>query len=131
MIIRPAKGYQCLGEPSIVQQRASWDGFLGTVSRVVPEDVWLLSLSAQEPTAVAPTESSSTAAAAGGTSSVTLTGYTSSQPSVARMIADGRARHASGRGPTSPHDATVRSATMVTLPAVSMRPMRPSASSAK
>ena len=59
-----------------MQQRASWDGFLGTLSRVVPEDVWLLSLSAQEPTAGAvptPTTPSSTA---GATSSVTFTGYT-------------------------------------------------------
>jgi Tfp pilus assembly protein PilN len=72
----------------IVQQRASWDGFLGTLSRVVPEDVWLLSLSAQEPTTgTAPTQSASTPTpAAAGTSSVTFTGYTYSQPSVARMM---------------------------------------------
>jgi Tfp pilus assembly protein PilN len=66
----------------IVQQRARWDGFLGTLSRVVPEDVWLLTLTAQEPTA-------GTAAPATGTtstSSVTFTGYTYSQPSVARMM---------------------------------------------
>jgi Tfp pilus assembly protein PilN len=65
----------------IVQQRASFDGFLGTLSRVVPEDVWLLALTAQEPTAgtVVP-------AASGSTSSVTFTGYTYSQPSVARMM---------------------------------------------
>src|SRR3954452_19654909 len=31
----------------VVGQRTSWDGFLNTLSRVVPEDVWLLSLSAQ------------------------------------------------------------------------------------
>src|SRR5215813_6152819 len=51
---------------TLMQQRASWDGFLGTLSRVVPEDVWLLSLSAQEPTASAvptPTAPSPTAGA--------------------------------------------------------------------
>src|SRR3954452_5177712 len=31
----------------LVQQRTSWDGFLWSISRVVPEDVWMLSLSAQ------------------------------------------------------------------------------------
>jgi Tfp pilus assembly protein PilN len=68
---------------SLMQQRASWDGFLGTLSRVVPENVWLLSLSAQEPTTGAvPTP----APAAGATSSVTFTGYTYSQPAVARMM---------------------------------------------
>jgi Tfp pilus assembly protein PilN len=66
----------------IVQQRASWDGFLGTLSRVVPEDVWLLTLTAQEPTAVAVAPSTGTTT----TSSVTFTGYTYSQPSVARMM---------------------------------------------
>jgi len=66
----------------IVQQRANWDGFLGTLSRVVPEDVWLLTLTAQEPTVptVAPATGTTT------TSSVTFTGYTYSQPSVARMM---------------------------------------------
>jgi Tfp pilus assembly protein PilN len=71
---------------NIVQQRASWDGFLGTLSRVVPEDVWLLNLSAQEPTTGAVPSPTTTAPAAGSTSSVTFTGYTYSQPSVARMM---------------------------------------------
>src|SRR5436190_6094615 len=71
---------------TIVQQRASWDGFLGTLSRVVPEDVWLLSISAQEPTTAIVPSPAAPAPAAGGTSSVTFTGYTYSQPSVARMM---------------------------------------------
>src|SRR4051794_2974923 len=71
---------------SIMQQRASWDGFLGTLSRVVPEDVWLLSISAQEPTTAAVPAPTTPAPAAGGVSSVTFTGYTYSQPSVARMM---------------------------------------------
>jgi Tfp pilus assembly protein PilN len=71
----------------LVQQRPNWDGFLGTLSRVVPEDVWLLSLSAQEPTTgAAPSSTTTPAPAAGSTSSVTFTGYTYSQPSVARMM---------------------------------------------
>src|SRR5690242_12858224 len=31
---------------SVAGQRTTWDGFLGAVSRVIPEDVWLLDLSA-------------------------------------------------------------------------------------
>jgi Tfp pilus assembly protein PilN len=69
---------------TIVQQRASWDGFLGTLSRVVPEDVWLLSISAQEPTT--PVVPAPAVPAVGAASSVTFTGYTYSQPSVARMM---------------------------------------------
>jgi Tfp pilus assembly protein PilN len=82
---------------TIMQQRASWDGFLGTLSRVVPEDVWLLTISAQEPTtpvavpwsaapAPATPAPATPAPAVGGASSVTFTGYTYSQPSVARMM---------------------------------------------
>jgi Tfp pilus assembly protein PilN len=71
---------------SLMQQRASWDGFLGSLSRVVPEDVWLLSLSAQEPTIGAVPTPTTPAPAPAATSSVTFTGYTYSQPAVARMM---------------------------------------------
>ena len=71
---------------SLMQQRASWDGFLGTVSRVVPENVWLLSLSAQQPTTGAVPTPTAPAPAQGAASSVTFTGYTYSQPAVARMM---------------------------------------------
>src|SRR5262245_56608513 len=71
---------------SLMQQRASWDGFLGTVSRVVPENVWLLSLSAQHPTTDAVPTPTAPAPAQGAASSVTFTGYTYSQPAVARMM---------------------------------------------
>ena len=81
-----SSGSQLSVVATIVQQRASWDGFLGTLSRVVPEDVWLLSISAQEPTTAAVPAPTTPAPAAGGTSSVTFTGYTYSQPSVARMM---------------------------------------------
>ena len=71
---------------TLMQQRASWDGFLGTLSRVVPENVWLLSLSAQEPTVGAVPTPTTPASPTAATSSVTFTGYTYSQPAVARMM---------------------------------------------
>jgi Tfp pilus assembly protein PilN len=72
-------------------QRTSWDGFLGSLSRVVPEDVWLLNLSAQAssggtPTGSTPSTATSSAPSTSAPSAVTLTGYTYSQPSVARMM---------------------------------------------
>lgn len=66
--------------------RNSWDGFLWSLSRVMPEDVWLLNLSGSVPTpsaAVTPTPAPSTPSAPSG---FTLTGYTYSQPSVARLM---------------------------------------------
>jgi Tfp pilus assembly protein PilN len=78
---------------TLAVSRTTWDGFLGTLSRVVPEDVWLLSLSAQG-TAAAPTTPTTPATPTTGASPtpaplggpVTFTGYTYSQPSVARMM---------------------------------------------
>ncbi len=70
---------------SVVSQRVSWDGFLWSLSRVVPEDVWLLNLSASataaSAAAAAPAEST-----AGAPTAFTLTGDTYSQPSVARLM---------------------------------------------
>jgi len=66
---------------TLAGQRVSWDGFLNSLSRVVPEDVWLLSLAA---TGTAATSTPAPAAAA--PTGVTFTGYTYSQPSVARMM---------------------------------------------
>jgi len=63
---------------SVISARISWDNFLWALSRVMPEDVWLLNLSAQ---------ATATAATPGATpSSFTLTGYTYSQPAVARLM---------------------------------------------
>jgi Tfp pilus assembly protein PilN len=67
----------------LVEQRTSWDGFLSSLSRVVPEDVWMMSLSAQ-PSAVTP--GAVTPAPAPTANGFTVTGYTYSQPSVARMM---------------------------------------------
>jgi Tfp pilus assembly protein PilN len=67
-------------------KRLPFDALLGDFSRVVPEDVWLLSLQATSPDA---TPISTTApASASGTSTTlfTINGYTYSQPSVARLM---------------------------------------------
>jgi Tfp pilus assembly protein PilN len=77
---------------TLADGRTTWDGFLGTLSRVVPEDVWLLSLTAQAPAQAAsavPSTTSDTSAAPAAPAAaptVTFTGYTYSQPSVARMM---------------------------------------------
>jgi Tfp pilus assembly protein PilN len=74
---------------SLAGGRTTWDGFLGTVARVVPENVWLLSMSAQgssAPAASASTTTTGAPVAAATPSAVTFTGYTYSQPSVARMM---------------------------------------------
>lgn len=65
--------------------QTSWDGFLTTVSRVLPEDVWLLGLNASG--TAAPADVGAAPAAVpltGGTFS--LNGYTYSQRSVARLM---------------------------------------------
>jgi Tfp pilus assembly protein PilN len=93
----------------LVANRLPWDQFLGTLSKVMPEDVWLQSLqsttggaavklasnqaaavAASAPATTTTTSSTSTPppapapAPAGGT--FTISGYTYSQPSVARMM---------------------------------------------
>jgi Tfp pilus assembly protein PilN len=75
---------------TIAGGRTTWDGFLGTVARVIPENVWLLSMTAQGSAVTAPVApaTSTTGAPVATTplNSVTFTGYTYSQPSVARMM---------------------------------------------
>lgn len=69
---------------TVASGRTTWDGFLYAVSRVVPEDVWLLSLSAsQTPTAATTPAATPTPSTPG---AFTVTGYTYSQPSVARLM---------------------------------------------
>ena len=69
---------------TVASARNAWDTFLGSVSRVLPEDVWLLNLSAQLPaTPVAAATPGAPPAAASG---FTVTGYTYSHPSVARLM---------------------------------------------
>jgi Tfp pilus assembly protein PilN len=89
---------------TVAASRTSWDSFLASISRVLPEDVWLLELSAEPASAGASTTSMSQpgsttastpqptapgaapAASPGAPSGFTLTGYTYSQPSVARLL---------------------------------------------
>ena len=67
---------------TLTSQRTSWDGFLWSLSRVVPEDVWMLNLSAGSTSGSAP----ATPPAGAAPNSFLVTGYTYSQPSVARMM---------------------------------------------
>jgi Tfp pilus assembly protein PilN len=91
-------------------QRLQWDQFLGTLSKVMPEDVWLGSLQSTTSGAAATLASAQAAATAAATaasapatttttsttpapsapaptaSTFTISGYTYSQPSVARMM---------------------------------------------
>jgi Tfp pilus assembly protein PilN len=78
---------------SVATRRTTWDGFLGALSRVMPEDVWLLSLSTSGSGAAGLSTNGSGAAGSATPSSTpsqptgfTLTGYTYSQPSVARLM---------------------------------------------
>ena len=64
-------------------KRLAWDRVLRDVSLVLPDDVWLSSLRADAPTAAEP-GSEPTTAAAGRT--LTFTGFTYSQESVARLL---------------------------------------------
>jgi Tfp pilus assembly protein PilN len=93
---------------SLVPQRMAWDQMLNALSKVVPEDVWISSLTSTTPGAAANAAAAAAAAAAASASSSTTTassssttppqtsssssstfavsGYTYSQPSVARMM---------------------------------------------
>jgi Tfp pilus assembly protein PilN len=94
----------------LVANRLSWDQFLGTLSKVMPEDVWLQSLQSTTAGAAVTLASNQAAAVAASTAPATTTttsstsapppapapaptggtftisGYTYSQPSVARMM---------------------------------------------
>ncbi len=74
--------------------RMSWDGFMTKLARVLPEDVWLVSMQVQEtpPVAVAPGTTGTTGAPAAAPTPVaaptgfTISGFTYSQASVARLM---------------------------------------------
>jgi Tfp pilus assembly protein PilN len=75
---------------SAASGRLPFDALLAAFSRVIPEDVWLLSLQATSPSA-GPTDAAAAAATpapavAGQSSLFTINGYTYSQPSVARLM---------------------------------------------
>jgi Tfp pilus assembly protein PilN len=69
---------------TVAGQRMTWDAFLAAFSRVLPEDVWLLSLTADSSVAASIPATATTAATA--PTAFTVTGYTYSQPSVARLM---------------------------------------------
>jgi Tfp pilus assembly protein PilN len=79
---------------SVAERRQPWDGFLSAVSLVMPEDVWLLNMNASgqsatatpAPAATSPSSTSSSAAPATASTAFTITGYTYTQPSVARLM---------------------------------------------
>ncbi len=72
--------------------RMSWDGFMTKLARVLPEDVWLVSMQAQEtpPVTTTPGATDSTAPAtpapAAAPTGFTISGFTYSQASVARLM---------------------------------------------
>jgi len=74
--------------------RMSWDGFMNRLARVLPEDVWLVSMQAMEPAPVVATPGAATGAAAtpapvaptGTPTGFTISGFTYSQSSVARLM---------------------------------------------
>jgi Tfp pilus assembly protein PilN len=72
-------------------KRVAWDRVLREFALVLPDDVWLLSLSASAPeqaatTPAAPTDTSSSAPALGGTLDFNIEGYTYSHNAVARLL---------------------------------------------
>jgi Tfp pilus assembly protein PilN len=66
--------------------RVSWDGFLTNLARVLPEDVWLSTMQAQESAPAAPGTVPTTPAPGTLPTGFTITGYTYSQASVARLM---------------------------------------------
>lgn len=69
--------------------RMSWDGFFQKLSRVLPEDVWLNSLQAAETAPATPAPGSTTTttpSTTGPPTGFTISGYTYSQASVARLM---------------------------------------------
>jgi Tfp pilus assembly protein PilN len=77
---------------SVTTQRITWEQVLRDLARVLPANVWLQSLQAQSPTptvsaSTASTTSTTTTATSGSTpTAFVVTGFTSSQKAVARVI---------------------------------------------
>jgi Tfp pilus assembly protein PilN len=73
--------------------RMSWDGFMNRLARVLPEDVWLVSMQATEPAPVIATPGTTGTAAPAPVPAApstptgfTISGFTYSQSSVARLM---------------------------------------------
>ncbi len=77
---------------ALAQRRLSWDVFLGSVSRVMPEDVWLVGLtanpsgSAATPATTSSSTSSSSSSLAAPATPFAISGYTYSHSSVAMLM---------------------------------------------
>lgn len=70
-----------------LSSRIPWDSLLRQVAQVTPDDVWVTGLTAQAPTAAAADATAAPAGTTGSPTQFTLTGYTYSQRSVARVLA--------------------------------------------
>ena len=70
-----------------IASRVAWDRLLREVSLVLPEDVWLDTLTAKSPTASASVTAAPPAGGSSGANTFTLTGYTYEQDSVAELLA--------------------------------------------
>jgi Tfp pilus assembly protein PilN len=74
---------------ALAGQRLSWDAFLGSISRVLPEDVWLVGLTANPSGAAIATPTASTPSSTTTTTADTpfaISGYAYSQAAVARLM---------------------------------------------
>lgn len=66
--------------------RTTWDGLLWAVSRVIPEDIWLDSLSMASPTGGTAPAAAGAPATPSAPAGFVISGYTYSHPSVARLM---------------------------------------------
>jgi Tfp pilus assembly protein PilN len=66
--------------------RMSWDGFMTKLARVLPEDVWLTTMSVQESAPLTPGAAPAAPVPGTAPTGFTVSGYTYSQTSVARLM---------------------------------------------
>jgi Tfp pilus assembly protein PilN len=67
--------------------RMSWDGFMTSLAKVLPEDVWLTTMNAvATPPSATPTAPGAAPAPSGAPTGFAISGYTYSQASVARLM---------------------------------------------
>jgi hypothetical protein len=80
------RGPRVVALSAALAERVSWDRVLRRFSLVLPDDVWLQSLTASAPAASAPAEGAADPAAAAAAQGFTLTGRTYSHAGVARLL---------------------------------------------
>jgi Tfp pilus assembly protein PilN len=71
---------------SALSRRVAWDRVLRELAIVLPDDVWLTSLSARSPSSPASSAPAAPTAPGGAPTGLVLTGYTYSQNGVARLL---------------------------------------------